>query len=186
MIPVLALAIGVVGLRAAQHQDAVNQANPDPSGTLIERERAYRDVAAFASSFRAFARLAPASATAHRAFVTSLAKEGNTPKTRALAERARSHVVRVLAVARAVPDFPDQDINAVRKIMVQSAQLGVSADDLYLTALRRNSRSSVPLSNDKESLALFGEADALWDRSEGLVLRGRAMLVALNEKYDVP
>lgn len=109
MITTLALLIGSAAADAVRHEEEVNQAKPDPSGTLIQRERADRDAAAWASKFLAFDREGPAFLTTKRAFLTALKREGNTPNTRALAERVRGHIVRALALARAVPDVPEPD-----------------------------------------------------------------------------
>ncbi len=186
MITTLVLLVVSAAGRAAQHQEAINKAKPNPNGSLTERERANRDAAAWDSKFLAPDKEERAWLAAHRAFLASLQKEGNTQSTRAKAETARAHIAKALALDRSVPDVAEQDLNGARNMLVQVAQLEVRGYDLYLIGLRRNVRNGVPLSSDKASIAFLDEGDALLNKAGRLSQWLRAKVVALDAKYGIP
>ena len=185
MITTLVLLILSAAGRAAQHEEAVNKATPNPSGSLTERERANRDAVAWGRRLAAVDSEARAWLTAHRKLLAGL-RHGNTPEVRATAAAARAHLVRALNITRAIPDFAEQDLNAERDKFAHILQLQIQGYDLYLTGLRRNARTGLPLSGDKSSLAFLDEGDALIDKAARLSRTERPRLLALDRKYGIP
>lgn len=186
MVTTLVLLVIIAAGRAAQHEEAVNKATPNPSGSLTERERANRDAASWGQRFLAPDKEVRAWLRMHRAFLSALQTQGNVPATRAKAESARAHAAKALSLARAIPDYPEHDLNAARDSLVKVIQLEVSGYDLYLTGLRRNARSAIPLPSDKESLAFLDEGDALLNKAVRLSRGFRKQVVTLDEKYGIP
>lgn len=186
MLTTLVLLLLSAAGRAAQHEEAVSSAKPNPSGSLTERERANRDAAAWGQKFVAPNREEHAWLTTHRAFYSALERQGNVPNARAKAEAARTHAAKALSLARAIPDFPEHDLNAGRDSLVKVLQHQVQAYDLYLIGLRRNARSGIPLSRDKESLAFLDEGDAQLNKAVRLSRQFRERFSYLDAKYGIP
>jgi hypothetical protein len=186
MVVTLVLLILSAAGQAAQREEAVNKANPNPEGSLTERVRANRDAAAWGQKFIAPDKEEHAWLSTHRAFYAALQAQGNVPSTRAKAEVARAHAAKAVSLARAIPDFPEHDLNAARDSLVSVLQLSVRAYDLYLTGLHRNARSGIPLPRDKESLAFLDEGDALLNKAVRLSRQFRERFSYLDAKYGIP
>lgn len=181
LVPLIASAAG----RTAQHEEAVNKATANPNGSLTERERANRDAAEWGQGIAGVDIDVRAWLTAHRKLLAGLG-HGNTPEVRATASAARAHLMRALNITRAIPNFPEQDLNAERVKFAHIVQLQIQGYDLYLTGLRRNARSGLPLSSDKSSLAFLDQGDALINKAARLSRAERATLLALDRKYGIP
>jgi hypothetical protein len=184
MIVTLVLLILSAGGRAAQHRESVSKAKPNPSGSATQRERANRDAVAWGQKTVGPDKEINAWLVAHRQLLAGLS-HGNTPAVRATAVAARGHLLRALALTQSIPDFPEQDLNAERDRIASIIQVDVRGYDLYLTGLRRNARSGLPLASDKASLAFLDEGDVLINKAARRFRSERAHLHALDRKYGL-
>jgi hypothetical protein len=186
--PVLAatfvLLVFGAGFRVASHEAAVSSAVPNVSGSEVQRERAQRDAAAWGKQL---ASLPPENDAAFRDIRTVdslLERQGNSVRALALNRDAERHFAHMLAAVRAIPNYPEADLNDLRDSLVGLLVLRHRAAQLYVRALDDNARRGIPLTEDTRARALLTEGDGLLDRADKREPELAARIKRLSKRYS--
>jgi hypothetical protein len=186
MIITLGVVVALGANRFASHHAALEYAKSSSSKTSQQPEQAQKDAAGWLASLDPIRRHRDAWLADHNVMRSILETAGNTPLARAKAAEARTELVQMLAIARGVPDAPEEDLNRARDELVKLMQVRLVGYNLYVKALELNAQKGAPIANDHEAQLLLDQGDATFDRARVLSDRLGPRLTKLAVKYRTP
>jgi len=184
VIATFVLLVFGAGFRIASHDAAVSSAIPNIDGTEVQREHAQRDAADWSSRLSSLPSESEAAFKDIRTVGSLLEREGNSARALALNRDAERHFARMVAAVRAIPDYPEADLNDLRDSLVGLFVLRHRAVQLYVRALEDNARRGIPLTEDTRARALLDEGDRLLDRADKQQPRLIARIRRMSRRYS--
>jgi hypothetical protein len=185
MILTLVLLVLSAAGRAAQHQESLSKATPNPSGSLTEREKANLDAQDWTRSRTPAINEYKAGLLQNQKFIKLFTAQGNTAAVRQMAGRIEHELQDAQTRWRALPVSPLADLRPIDAEMIQATGVAADAYADYVAGLKANLASGIPMSKDKGSLALLDSGDTKLNRSVALLRALSKRLIALDKKYGV-
>jgi hypothetical protein len=185
LVTLFVLFASAVG-RASSHEQAVQKATPNPSGTQSQKEKANLDAQAWAKSRTPLLSIYKKALLLNPRFVQLLTAQGNTSSLRRMAAQIEQRFASDQTRWQKLPQTPLSDLASLDTEMVHALGLAASAFADYGAGLRANAASGIALSSDKGALALLDKGDSELNRSTALVKRFGKRLIALDSRYSVP
>jgi hypothetical protein len=186
MLITLLLLLGSAAGQTSAHQQAVQKATPNPSGTQTQREKANLDAQAWAKTRTPLLRAYRKALLLNPRFLALLKTQGNTASARQLAAQAEQRFATDETRWQKLPTSPLSDLVPLDAEMLSALGLAARAFADYGAGLRANVASGLPFSNDKGALALIDKGDSELNRSTALVTRFAKQLIVLNKRYSLP
>jgi hypothetical protein len=184
LVTLLLLVLSAAG-RATQHQEALNKTAPDPTGSLVQREKAYLDAHAWSQSRapveRAIGATLARAPGLDKAFIT----KGNTPAVRQTAANIKREFVQEQADWRALPPAPLRDLQQLDGQVTNALSLAASAYTAYATGFKANLASGLPFVQDKRARALLDRGDAKLNSATRILQAFGKQLGVVNQRYAI-
>lgn len=186
MITTLVLLVVSAAGRAAQHQEAVEKARPNATGSPTEREKANLEAQKWTRSRTPLLNALKAALLQNPRFIKTFSTQGNTPAVRRLAARLEQQFEDVQTRWQVLPTSPLADLQEVDAQLVEATGLATRSYADYVAGLKANLASGVAMSQDKGALALLDSGDRKLNRAVALLQQLGKRLLALDAKYGIP
>lgn len=173
------------GGRAAQHEEALSKAAPNPNGSLVQRQKANLDAQDWARTRKPVEIAVNATLHRHPVFLNLFTRNGNTVAVRNMASSIRTGYVREAARWRALPQTPLVGLQRADSEAIRGVALAASAYADYVAGLKANAASGLPFPSDRPARALLDRGDAKLQRAARVLRAFQSDLVALDSEYSI-
>jgi hypothetical protein len=186
MLVTLLLLLGSAAGNASTHQDAVQAATPNPSGTQVEREKANLDAQAWAKSRTPLLRTYKSTLALNARFLRLFKADGNTASVRRLTAQIEQSFTSDKVRWQALPPTPLSDVAPIDAAMIRAVGLAANAFADYGAALRSNAAAGTELSKDAADVKQLDKGDSELNRSVALVQSSAKQLATVDHRYRLP